>query len=119
MTGASKEEAPTIESKISGLISQGYLTEASAMRAAIKSLSKRGLTDAKINEFRGDYDNFAWFVAFAPYDNPQIAVAVMVPQGGHGGYAAPIAREIIGEYLGIGPLDVGTSTSSGVEMNSN
>ncbi|SCZ77209.1 penicillin-binding transpeptidase domain-containing protein [Acidaminobacter hydrogenoformans] len=119
MTGASKEALPALESKLSSLISQGYLTEASAMRAAIKSLSSRGLTDAKINEFRKDYDNFAWFVSFAPYEDPQIAVVVMVPQGGHGGYAGPIAREIIGKYLGIGELNVGTSSATGAELNSN
>jgi penicillin-binding protein 2 len=44
-------------------------------------------------------DNHAWFVAFAPYDKPEIAVAVVVVQGGHGNYAAPIARAIIEQYL--------------------
>lgn len=47
------------------------------------------------------YDDNAWFVGFAPYDNPQIAVAVVIVQGGHGGYAAPVARAIFEEYLGI------------------
>jgi penicillin-binding protein 2 len=44
-------------------------------------------------------DNHAWFVAFAPYDKPEIAVAAVVVQGGHGNYAAPIARAIIEQYL--------------------
>lgn len=47
------------------------------------------------------YDDFAWFVAFAPYEEPEIAVAVVLFQGGSGGYAGPIAREIIAEYLGL------------------
>lgn len=38
----------------------------------------------------------AWFIAFAPADDPQIAVAVIVEHGGTGGStAAPIAREVI------------------------
>jgi len=42
----------------------------------------------------------ALFVAFAPVDNPQIAVAVIVENGGSGsGVAAPIARKIIDTYL--------------------
>ena len=42
----------------------------------------------------------AWFVAFAPSDDPQIAVAVIVEHMGKGGtIAAPIARAIIAEYL--------------------
>jgi len=44
-------------------------------------------------------DNHAWFVAFAPYDKPEIAVAVVAVQGGHGNYTAPIARAIIEQYL--------------------
>lgn len=47
------------------------------------------------------YDDFAWFVAFAPYEEPEIAVAVVLFQGGSGGYAGPIAREVIAEYLGL------------------
>lgn len=42
----------------------------------------------------------AWFVAFAPFDRPQIAVAVLVEHGGFGSSAAgPIARELIAYYL--------------------
>ena len=43
----------------------------------------------------------ALFVAFAPVDNPQIAVAVIVENGSSGsGVAAPIARAIMDRYLG-------------------
>jgi penicillin-binding protein 2 len=42
----------------------------------------------------------AWFVAYAPSADPQIAVAVFVEHGGHGSTAAaPIARDIIRTYL--------------------
>jgi penicillin-binding protein 2 len=42
----------------------------------------------------------ALFVAYAPVDDPQIAVAVVVENGGHGGsVAAPIARAIMDAYL--------------------
>ena len=38
----------------------------------------------------------AWFVCFAPYRNPQIALVVLVEQAGHGGaVAAPIARRVL------------------------
>ena len=39
------------------------------------------------------------FVAMAPVDKPKIAVAVLLFQGGSGGYAGPVAREVIGKYL--------------------
>lgn len=42
----------------------------------------------------------ALFVAFAPANDPQIAVAVIVEHGGHGGsVAAPIAKQIMDHYL--------------------
>jgi penicillin-binding protein 2 len=43
----------------------------------------------------------ALFIAFAPADDPQIAISVVVENGGHGGsVAAPIARMIMDHYLG-------------------
>ena len=42
----------------------------------------------------------AWFVAYAPYDDPKIAIAVMVEHGEHGSSAAaPIASELTRSYL--------------------
>ena len=43
----------------------------------------------------------AWFAGFAPFDSPEIAVVVMVENGGHGFYTAEVAREIIAEYFGM------------------
>lgn len=47
-------------------------------------------------------DAFAWFIAYAPFEDPRIAVAVMIGQGGHGAYAAPVARAIIEAYFAPG-----------------
>jgi peptidoglycan glycosyltransferase len=45
----------------------------------------------------------AWFIGFAPADNPQVAVAVIVENGGTGGtVAAPIARQVMAKALGLG-----------------
>jgi len=42
----------------------------------------------------------AWFIAFAPADDPQIAVSVLVENGGGGSsVAAPVAREVLDAYL--------------------
>lgn len=43
-----------------------------------------------------------WFVAAAPAQNPEIAIAVIVEQGLHGSSsAAPVAREMLKAYFGI------------------
>ncbi len=41
-------------------------------------------------------DDHAWFVCFAPVEDPKVAIAVIVEHGGKGGaVAAPIARKIL------------------------
>ncbi len=47
------------------------------------------------------YDSFSWFVAFAPYEKPELAVSALVFQGGMGINAGPMVREAIAEYLGM------------------
>jgi cell division protein FtsI/penicillin-binding protein 2 len=45
-------------------------------------------------------DDDAWFVAFAPYENPAIAVAAVIEGGGGGGaVAGPIVRQVIEAYF--------------------
>jgi penicillin-binding protein 2 len=45
-------------------------------------------------------DDHAWFCAFAPADKPEIAVACIVENAGHGGaVAAPIVKKMIEQYL--------------------
>ena len=46
-----------------------------------------------------DLENNAWFVAFAPYENPEIAVVVFIPNGYSGSRSAQSARDFIGWYL--------------------
>ena len=51
------------------------------------------------DRYKEDYDNFAWVVSMAPAEDPQIAVAVMIAQGGAAANAAPIAKEVMGAYF--------------------
>jgi len=45
-------------------------------------------------------ENHAWFIAFAPFDEPEIVVSVFLEHGGGGGRnAAPVAREVIKAYF--------------------
>lgn len=46
-----------------------------------------------------DGEPHAWFILFAPYDNPEIAVTVLVERGGEGSsVAGPIARKIMDQW---------------------
>lgn len=68
-------------------------------RAAIlRSHTVAGKTGTAQNPHGEDH---AWFCCFAPAENPEIAVAVIVENAGHGGsVAAPIARKMMATYLG-------------------
>ena len=45
-------------------------------------------------------ESHAWFTGFAPVDNPQISVTVIIESAGSGGdYAVPIAKRIMENYL--------------------
>jgi penicillin-binding protein 2 len=70
--------------------------------AQVYGLKQEEKYDAKlIDEKLRDH---ALFIAFAPADNPKIAVAVIVEHGGAGSsVAAPIARRILDSYLLGGP----------------
>ena len=43
----------------------------------------------------------ALFVCYAPADDPQIAVVVVIEKGVWGSYAAPVARDILEVYFGL------------------
>lgn len=48
----------------------------------------------------GNLDHHAWFVGFAPATNPEIVVAVIIENGGHGGVAAaPVAQQVMQAYF--------------------
>ncbi len=52
------------------------------------------------------FRDHAWFVAYAPFEHPGIAVAVLVEHMGHGGStAAPLAKELIEAYVSYGVDD--------------
>lgn len=75
-----------------------YETETEALRRAVINLSKHDITASDIDRYKESYDNFAWTVALAPAEDPQIAVAVLLVQGKTSANAAPVVREIIGKY---------------------
>ena len=62
---------------------------------SISSATRRGLSEQAAKRFEPN----AWFVGFAPRDDPQVVVAVIVQRGGAGGTgAAPIAQTVFKLY---------------------
>lgn len=60
---------------------------------------KTGTAQVSLANRQIDIENTSWFVAFAPYDEPEIAIVVMIPNGYSGTSAAPTVKAIIKYYL--------------------
>ena len=66
---------------------------------------KPGQEEVPEDEVEEHFKPHAWFIAYAPADDPQIAISVIVEHGEHGSSAAaPIARDMIRTYLTEKPV---------------
>jgi penicillin-binding protein 2 len=64
------------------------------------------------------FKDHAWFVAYAPFEDPIIAVVVLVEHGGYGGAAAaPIAKRVIERYLELEQVASSKMASSSMESD--
>ena len=53
-------------------------------------------------ELGGSGEPHSWFIGFAPVENPKVAIAVLVEQGGRGGErAAPLAGSLLQRYFDL------------------
>ncbi len=78
---------------------ESVVTEGSGRAARIPGVTVAGKTGTA--QVSGDVPDHNWFVGFAPADDPQIAVAVFVANGGGtgGDVSAPIAGDVMQAYL--------------------
>ncbi|MBI3753001.1 MAG: penicillin-binding protein 2 [Deltaproteobacteria bacterium] len=99
-----------LQSALKGVVNEDGGTGMSAQLPGISVAGKTGtaqvvrlkenLPRKKPKDFPYEQRDHAWFVGFAPAENPEIAVAVIVEHGGFGAEAAiPVAREVIQAYL--------------------
>lgn len=87
------EEAEKLNELMTLVVTEGT---GSALRDA--SYPAAGKTGSA--EFETGKETHAWFTGYAPADDPQIVVTVIVEEGGSGGStAAPIARQMFDQYL--------------------
>lgn len=91
-----------------------------ARNAALPGLKVCGKTSTAQNPHGKPH---AWFVSFAPMDDPELVVVVMVENAGYGGaVSAPIAREIFKDYFNIvipKPVDQLVPDSTSIQLTSN
>ena len=98
ITGISKE---TIDAVLAGM--KSVTDEGGTASSVFKNfpIEVGGKTGAAETSSKEGADVNAWFVGFAPYNDPEISIIVLVENGGHGYYTAEVTREIISEYFGM------------------
>lgn len=65
----------------------------------IETAGKTGSATARSDQEELGRTSYGVYIGFAPYDKPRIAVAILVFDGGHGGFIAPVARAIYEAYF--------------------
>ncbi len=108
------EERHIIEEVVAKVVRQNFIQPVNievvqeGMRQAVLSGSVRSLADLPVEvagktgtaQFGTQGQTHAWFIGFAPYDNPQIVLTVLVEGGGEGHQAAvPVAKEVLKWYF--------------------
>ena len=78
-----------------------YPTVDDTVDEALIAASDYKITYAMINKDKGSYEYFAWTIAMAPAEEPEIAVAVMLVEGGYSSNAAPVIKEMFNEYFAL------------------
>jgi penicillin-binding protein 2 len=105
VTGISSESYRLVKEGLFSVVNDPGGTGAAARLYEVKVAGKSGTSQVvklgvKNRNIPYQFRDHALFVAFAPYDSPEVAVAVVVEHGEHGGSsAAPIARAILKKYF--------------------
>jgi len=105
----SPETLMIIREALSGVVNEAHGTGRVARIKGVTVSGKTGTAqvislkeDVAEEDVPYEHRDHAWFVAYAPMENPIISVAVLVEHGGHGASAsAPLARKVIQKYLNI------------------
>ena len=99
------ESVASVVSGMYGVVNEGG-TGAAARIEGIEFSGKTGSAQRISNDLRksglvdeDDAKDNGWFVGFAPRQNPEIVVAVLLEGGEHGALAAPVARDVIKSYF--------------------
>ncbi len=97
VTGYLPFSASTLEVLKKAMIGVVNDPHGTGVLAQVPDIKVAGKTGTAQNPHGEDH---AWFVGYAPAFSPQIVVAILIENIGHGGtFAAPVAKKIIEEYL--------------------
>ena len=95
--------ASTLEAVKEGMY--GYTQPGGSVYSAFRSCIVSAGAKTGTSQLGGDLTNHGLFICFAPYDDPEIAVAIVIEHAGSGAAVAPTAVEILNAYFSAGSGD--------------
>jgi penicillin-binding protein 2 len=101
-----------IQDALKGAVNEPHGTGSACLLKDVKVAGKTGTAQVvampenfkrgEMNRIPLKFRDHAWFVAYAPFEDPKISVVVLVEHGGFGASAAaPIAKKVIEQYLNL------------------
>jgi penicillin-binding protein 2 len=113
-----KESSVGVDSSVMRLIREGMRRVVqepggTGGLARIRGIVSAGKTGTAQNPHGADH---AWYIGFAPFDHPRIAIAVLLENAGMGGVkAAPIAGRVMQQYL-LAEIPPNTNSNAGAAL---
>jgi penicillin-binding protein 2 len=113
-----KESSVGVDSSVMRLIREGMRRVVqepggTGGMARIRGIVSAGKTGTAQNPHGADH---AWYIGFAPFDHPRIAIAVLLENAGMGGVkAAPIAGRVMQQYL-LAEIPLNTNSNAGAAL---
>jgi penicillin-binding protein 2 len=97
----SKANVNTVKEGMRKVTEEGGTASSAFRNYAIPTGGKTGSASVSPGQLRHGRNAYGWYIGFAPFDNPEIAIAVVIYDAGHGGSAAPVARAVYDQYFGL------------------
>lgn len=95
----SKQTMTIVREAMKGVVNEPGGTAGGSKLPDILMSGKTG-TAQSVGEGKGGSGDHAWFIAFAPSDDPKLAISILVEHGGHGSSAAaPVAKIVTETYM--------------------
>jgi penicillin-binding protein 2 len=104
--GIAEETLARVRRGMVDVVESGRGTARRARVEGMQVAGKTGTAQVVALDAEEDPGDHAWFIGFAPVDDPRLAFAIIVEHAGHGGAkAAPIAATVLEEWLDRNPIE--------------
>jgi penicillin-binding protein 2 len=112
----SPENVAAVKSGMQKVTEEGGTAAAAFRNYSIPTGGKTGSASVSEGQTKHGRAAYGWYLGFAPLNNPEIAVCVVIYDSGHGANVAPVARAIYDQYFG---LNKPTTSPPGISIKPN